>query len=95
MLKVFLNRPYKVKEKKNKKKNKKTPRSSQKKVKTLVLERLDELVTWFKLLLIDKTAFLLGSFFFNIIFLANCVISLICLFRKAFCISAVSYLLAR
>ena len=82
-----------IKLRKNKKKN----GSSQTKFKTLVLERLDELMTRFKLLLIDKIAFPLDSFFFQYSFFSKLFnqFNLLIVFRNAFCISEVLYLLAR
>ena len=79
-----------------KNKTKKTG-SSQTKFKTLVLERLDELMTRFKLLLIDKIAFPLDSFFFQYSFFSKLFnqFNLLIVFRNAFCISEVLYLLAR
>ena len=66
------------------------------KFKTLVLERLDELMTRFKLLLIDKIAFPLDSFFFQYSFFSKLFnqFNLLIVFRNAFCISEVLYLLA-
>ena len=83
--------------KKKQKQKQKNPGSSQTKFKTLVLERLDELMTRLSYYSLTKFAFPLGSFFFQYSFFSKLFnqFNLLIVFRNAFCISEVLYLLAR